>query len=61
MTQTTIVSKYVGPHPCSLPGRKERRKQGIRLGDVIECNDCHQRWEWKEIGWGDSQKEWFRV
>ena len=59
--KTRIVSKYVGPHACPLPGRRERKRRGIHLGDIIECEGCHQRWEWKDIGWEDSQKVWWRV
>ena len=59
-TGTTVVAKYVGPHPCPLPGRRERKRRGIQLGDIIECEGCHQRWEWKDIGWGDSQKVWWK-
>ena len=57
----TIVAKHVGPHACRLPGWLERRRRGIRLGDIVECNGCHQRWEWRDIGWFDCQKIWWRL
>lgn len=48
-------------HHCPLPiSFRDRRRYGIVLGTIVRCGECDQAWQFKDIGWEDSQKVWVR-
>ena len=58
---TVVVYRAPPEHRCDLPGWRDRRRAHIRLGDRVECLECHRVWVWQVFnGWETSWKAWER-
>lgn len=56
-----VVTTNKPIHICDLPKWKTRRRMKVRLGTIVECHDCKQRWQWRPRGALDISADWLPV
>lgn len=57
----SVLTKGEAKHYCDLPGYRIRKKLHIRIGSVVQCDDCHLRWQWDYRGVLDLGAGWVPV